>query len=206
MKNEDHWFADLVWPDEKLKLLVCRLSLTNFALISGMSSKVWYLDEEWKLLVCRLGLAIGIVCRLRLLVWFAELLWPVLHYWHWNYLRAETVCCVRNVCTRIVYHSMIGLRILMIRAEWKGKEEVKKCWDRVEAEQSIGRQERRRVAEFGGLYASNFDIWITRQSREDYGSLEERQRKREGLGGEEELEAGQRRSKEGKGVAELGGL
>ena len=111
--------------------MVCRLSPTNFPFrqIYQMSRKVWYLNEEWKLLVCRLGsdqLCTGIVCRLRLSVWLVCRI--VLTSCAFLHLKFEGWdCLLWNVCT-----SMIGLRILNIRgrAEWKSKEEVRKCWDR----------------------------------------------------------------------------
>ena len=43
MKNENHWFADLFWPDG------LKIESDQF------EQKVWYLNEEWKLLVCRFG-------------------------------------------------------------------------------------------------------------------------------------------------------
>ena len=181
MKNEDHWFADLFWPDEGLKLLVCRLSLTNFAFrkISEMSRKVWYLNEEWELLVCRLGSDQLCINR------------------HWHCLQTETVSLagLQNCSDQLCIFGTGNLRAEtvccgMFAPAWlvwgfwtfeaEQSEKAKRKWGNVWTEQGRGGAEHRQARKGKSCrawwikFGSHFDKWITRQSWEDYGSLEER--------------------------------
>ena len=172
IQNEHHiWYM----KDEEWISLVCRLVLARLRIeMTGLQIEsdqfcidfmvdVWN-EQQSEIFGRRLKIA-GLqnrngsdqLCMKRQL--FVELFRPVVHCWHWNCLRAETVCCVMlwNVYTSIVYHSMI---IWLVWGFWSSdveqNEKAKRRWRNVGTEQDRWKERQWQYFQLDYFWIANF--------------------------------------------------